>query len=288
MRAPILASRFFMSDSAKPTNPNKFNKNIGSIGGFIRSNYSESREVIVFLGDVARATTRLIFNPSRMRWNDLFYYMNLCGSQALPIVAMICLLMGLIMGFQGAVLLRTYGAELYIADLVGFTILKEMGPLMVAMISTGRAGSAFAAEIGTMKINEEINALSTMGIEPVRMLVVPKLLAMIVVIPLLTVFGDICGVFGGFIVGTGLMGIPMAAYYERTVRVLTLSAFNIGIIKSVVFAIIIALVGCYRGFQSSADAQGVGRATTSSVVISIFIIVVADAVMTVLCYVLGY
>ena len=262
-----------MSDSAKPTTPNKFNKNIGSIGGFIRSNYSESREVIVFLGDVARATTRLIFNPSRMRWNDLFYYMNLCG---------------LIMGFQGAVLLRTYGAELYIADLVGFTILKEMGPLMVAMISTGRAGSAFAAEIGTMKINEEINALSTMGIEPVRMLVVPKLLAMIVVIPLLTVFGDICGVFGGFIVGTGLMGIPMAAYYERTVRVLTLSAFNIGIIKSVVFAIIIALVGCYRGFQSSADAQGVGRATTSSVVISIFIIVVADAVMTVLCYVLGY
>lgn len=277
-----------MSDAKKIPGPGKLEKNIASAGGLFRSYYSELREVIIFLGEVARVTGRLIFHPTRIRWNDLFYYMNLCGSQALPIVSIICLLMGLIMGFQGAVLLRTYGAELYIADLVGFTILKEMGPLMVAMISTGRAGSAFAAEIGTMKMNDEINALSTMGIEPVRMLVVPKLLAMIVVIPLLTVFGDLCGVFGGFAVGTGLMGIPAAAYYERTVQVLTLSSFNIGIIKSVVFAIIIALVGCYRGFQASSDAQGVGRATTSSVVISIFIIVVADAVMTVLCYVLGY
>lgn len=277
-----------MPDLERKPTQRGITKRIANTGILSRTFYTDFKEVVIFLGDVARVTGKLLRHPSRMRWNDLYYYMNLCGSQALPIVAMICLLMGLIMGFQGAVLLRTYGAELFIADLVGFTILKEMGPLMVAMISTGRAGSAFAAEIGTMKINEEIDALSTMGIEPVRMLVVPKLLAMIMVIPLLTVFGDVCGILGGFIVGTGLMGIPPAAYYNRSVQVLTLSAFNIGIIKSIVFAIIIALVGCYRGFQSSTDAQGVGRATTSSVVISIFIIVIADAVMTVLCYVLGY
>lgn len=277
-----------MSDLEKTSTRTGLGKSIEEFGDVSRSFYTGLRVVLMFIGDITRISGHLIRHPQKMRWNDVFYYMNLCGSQALPIVAMICLLMGLIMGFQGAVLLRTYGAELYIVDLVGFTILKEMGPLMVAMISTGRAGSAFAAEIGTMKINEEISALATMGIEPSRMLVIPKLLAMIVVIPLLTVFGAVCGILGGFLVGSGLMGIPAAAYYNRTVQVLTLSAFNIGIIKSLVFAVIISLVGCFRGFQASADAQGVGRATTSSVVVSIFLIVVADALMAVLCYVLGY
>lgn len=246
------------------------------------------REMVEFLGEVTRVSWKALRGKGKIRWLDALYYMDLCGAQALPIVTLICLLMGLIMGFQGAVILKNYGAELFIVDMVGFVILKEMGPLMVAMIATGRAGSAFAAEIGTMKVDEEISALETMGIEPVRILVLPKLMAMLVTIPLLTVFGDLCGILGGFVVGTGLMNIPPVAYYSRTVEVLKVSTFMIGIVKSIVFAVIITLVGCIRGFQSSTDAQGVGRATTSSVVTSIFLIVIADAVMTVLCYLLGY
>ncbi len=245
-------------------------------------------DMVSFLGDVTSVSWKTLKCKYKIRWNDIFYYMDLCGSQALPIVTLICLLMGLIMAFQGAVILRTYGGELFIADMVGFVILKEMGPLMVAMIATGRAGSAFAAEIGTMKVDEEISALETMGIEPVRFLVLPKLLAMLIAIPTLTVFGNVCGIFGGFVVGTGLMGIPSVAYFSRTIEVLKISTFSIGLIKSIVFAFIITLVGCIRGFQSSTDAQGVGRATTSSVVTSIFIIVIADAIMTILCYLLGY
>lgn len=245
-------------------------------------------EMVGFLGEVTFVTRQIIKNPKKIRWVDTLYYMDMCGSQALPIVALICFLMGLIMAFQGAVLLSNYGAELYVADLVGFAILKEMGPLMVAMIATGRAGSSFAAEIGTMKVDEEIDALETMGIAPVRMLVIPKLIAMLIVIPILTVFGDFCGIFGGLVVGSGLMGIPTVAYYDRTVEVLRISTLNIGLIKSFIFAVIITLVGCLRGFQSTTGAQGVGRSTTSSVVTSIFLIVVADLVMTIICYILGY
>lgn len=245
-------------------------------------------EMVEFLGEVTYVCRQVIKTPKKIRWTDTLYYMDMCGSQALPIVALICFLMGLIMAFQGAVLLRNYGAEIYVADLVGFAILKEMGPLMVAMIATGRAGSSFAAEIGTMKVDEEIDALQTMGIIPVRMLVIPKLIAMLIVIPILTVFGDFCGIFGGMVVGSGLMGIPTVAYYDRTIEVLKVSTLNIGLIKSVIFAIIVTLVGCLRGFQSTTGAQGVGRSTTSSVVTSIFMIVVADLIMTIICYTLGY
>jgi phospholipid/cholesterol/gamma-HCH transport system permease protein len=266
----------------------KFRDYVELVGARYLEYRADMREMVEFLGEVAQICWKTLRGKGKIRWGDTFYYMDLCGAQALAIVTLICLLMGLIMGFQGAVILRTYGAELFIVDMVGFVILKEMGPLMVAMIATGRAGSAFAAEIGTMKVNEEVNALATMGIEPLRILVLPKLLAMLVTIPLLTVFGDICGILGGFVVGTGLMDIPPVAYYSRTVEVLTASTFMIGIVKSIVFAVIITLVGCIRGFQSSTDAQGVGRATTSSVVTSIFLIVIADAIMTILCYLLGY
>ncbi len=269
-------------------NSSKFRHYIEQLGDCCLDYRADMHGMVEFLGDVAIVSWKALRHKYKLRWNDTLYYMDLCGAQALSIVTLICMLMGLIMGFQGAVILKTYGAELFIVDMVGFVILKEMGPLMVAMIATGRAGSAFAAEIGTMKVDEEISALETMGIEPVRVLVLPKLAAMLITIPILTVFGDFCGILGGFIVGSGLMDIPPVAYYSRTVEVLKVSTFAIGLVKSLVFAFIITLVGCVRGFQSGTDAQGVGRATTSSVVTSIFLIVIADAIMTILCYLLGY
>ena len=174
------------------------------------------------------------------------------------------------------------------ADLVGFSILKELGPLMVAMIATGRAGSAFAAEIGTMKVNDEISALETMGFAPSRFLVIPKMLAMVLVAPVLTVFGDVIGIVGGFVVGTTMLGLPLMAYYNRTVEVLYPMVFILGMVKSIVFALIIAVIGCLRGFQAECNAQGVGRATTSAVVTSIFLIVIADAVLTIIFSLMGY
>jgi phospholipid/cholesterol/gamma-HCH transport system permease protein len=196
--------------------------------------------------------------------------------------------MGVILGFQFALQAQKVGAEIYVADGVGFSILKELGPFMVAVICTGRAGSAFAAEIGTMKVNEEISALQTMGFSPVAFLVIPKLLAMLLTVPLLIVFGDFAGLAGGFTVGVTMMDLTPAAYLDRTFQVLEPSTLTMGVLKGLVFAIIIALVGCVRGFQSQSDAQGVGRATTSAVVTGIFLIVVADAVLTRLYTLWGY
>ncbi len=243
---------------------------------------------ICFLGELAKASADIIRHPGRLRMKDMFYYMDLCGSQALPIVICICYLMGVILGFQFALQAQKVGAEIYVADGVGFSILKELGPLMVAIISTGRAGSAFAAEIGTMKVNEEISALRTMGFSPVGFLVIPKLLAMLITMPLLIVFGDFAGVLGGFTVGVTMLKLTPVVYIDRTLAVLLPSTLTMGVLKGLVFATIISLIGCMRGFQSSSDAQGVGRATTSAVVSSIFLIVVADAVLTRLYTMWGY
>lgn len=249
---------------------------------------SEGRRVVEFLGAVGYEIAQECRNLRKFRVRETLYYLDLCGRQSLPIVLIICFLMGLILGFQGVTLMRQYGAELYVADGVGFSILKELGPLMVAMIATGRAGSAFAAEIGTMKAEEEISALQTMGISPERFLVIPKLTAMLIALPLLTVFGDAAGLAGGMVVGMTQPTLTLQAYWNRTFDVLHNTAFLLGVLKSVFFAVLITLAGCWRGFESSADAQGVGRSTTNAVVDSIFLVVVADAIITILYTTFGY
>ncbi len=261
---------------------------VEKIGIASASVFRDMIEMVCFVGDLSKVSWRVLRKPSQLRWKETLYYMDMCGSQAVPIVLMICFLMGVILGFQAAVQMRKFGTELYVADLVGFSILKELGPLMVAMIATGRAGSAFAAEIGTMKVNDEISALETMGFAPSRFLVIPKMLAMVIVSPVLTVFGDVIGIVGGFVVGTTMLGLPLMAYYNRTVEVLYPMVFMLGMVKSVVFALIIAVIGCLRGFQAECNAQGVGRATTSAVVTSIFLIVIADAVLTIIFSLMGY
>ena len=238
---------------------------------------------LVFLGEAGSARPQFF-----RRKRELLYYLELCGVKSLPVVILISLLMGAIIALQGALQMRKVGTEIFVIDLVGLAVLKEFGPLMVAMISTGRAGSAFAAEIGTMKVNEEISALETMGVNPYGYLVHPKLAAMLISMPLLTVFGDFFGIMGGMLVGTTSLDIPLAAYWGRSIAVLDGVNLLLGIIKSTVFGVLITLAGCCCGFASSGDAQGVGRGATQAVVASIFLVVVADAIMTLLYTFIGY
>ena len=243
--------------------------------------------MLSFVGELSAGIMEAVKHPRKIRWKETLYYMDMCGSDALPIVMLICFLMGLILGFQAAVQMHKFGTDIFVADLVGLSIIKELGPLMVAMIATGRAGSAFAAEIGTMKVSEEIDAMETMGFVPCRFLIMPKVIAMLLAIPILTIFGDIAGIFGGFVVGSLKLEIPAIAYYNRTVVALTSANFLFGLIKSFVFAFLIAGVGCMRGFEARTDAQGVGRAATSAVVSAIFLVVVADALLTILFSMVG-
>ncbi len=245
-------------------------------------------ETFQFWGATADSTAQVIRHPAKLRRQAFLYYLDLCGAQALPIVLLICFLMGITLGFQSAVQMRKFGTEIFVADLVGFATLKEFGPLMVALIATGRAGSAFAAEIGAMKAEEEISALQTMGISPVRFLVVPKLLAMVLAMPLLTVFGDVAGLLGGLAVGVVFLGLPAETYCSRTAEVLTPAVFLLGVLKSFVFGAMIALVGCKEGFRSSPDSQGVGRAATNAVVRAILALVVLDTLLTVIYSFWGY
>ncbi len=238
--------------------------------------------MITHIGDFAAEVFNAIRRPGKIRWRETLYYLDICGSDALPIVSIICFLMGLILGFQGAIQMHKFGTDIFLADAVGLIIIKEMGPLMVAMIATGRAGSAFAAEIGTMKVAEEIDALITFGFVPSRFLFIPKLIAMVVSAPLLTVFGDFIGILGGMTVGYFKLGIPITAYANRTLTVLSNTHLAESLTKSLVFSVLITIVGCVRGFESDNDAQGVGRSATSAVVTSILMIVLADTLLTTL------
>lgn len=245
------------------------------------------RDALEFIGAVAASFSTLRHKRER-RWRLFKYYFDQCGSSSVSIVLLICLLMGMVMGLQGVIQLRKVGTEIYMVDLIAFSVLKELGPLMVGLIATGRAGSAFAAEIGTMKVNEEISALRTMGINAEAYLVLPKLFAMLFSMPLLTIFGDAAGILGGMAVGVTMADIPFVTYWTRTVGILDITTLMLGLLKSAVFGVLITLAGCYCGFSGSGDAQGVGRSATKAVVLSIFLLVVCDAVMTMLYSFIGY
>ncbi|MCM8538554.1 MAG: ABC transporter permease [Lentisphaeraceae bacterium] len=240
------------------------------------------KQLTIFAGECVFSLLRAVKNPKSVKWMDIFYYMDMCGREAVPIVSLICFLMGLILGFQAAIQLHQFGTDIYVADLVGLSIVKELGPLMVGIICCGRAGSAFAAEIGTMKVNEEIDALYTMGHEPFRFLAFPKVVAMVLVMPLLTIIGDIAGVLGGYVVGVFKLGLPTAAYINQSVNAIYFTDILEGLFKSLVFAINISFVGCLQGLQSKNDAQGVGRAATTAVVNGILFLIIADTIITVL------
>lgn len=261
---------------------------IEQTGDGIYSFAADFKNFIHFTGDVAWAFYETLRHPRSLRRRETLYYMNLCGPDALPISVLICLLMGLIIGYQCAVQMHKYGADAFLAPLVGCSIVRELGPLMIAIIATGRAGSAFTAEIATMKSTEEINAMLTMGFSPWRFLVIPKMLSMMLMVPILTLIGDIVGIIGGMLVGVFSLGIPAETYYQQTVSWVAPRFFAESLIKGFVFSIIITSIACLRGFQAKDDALGVGRATTSSVVTGIVTIIVSDFMMAKMFNVLFY
>ncbi len=241
---------------------------------------ADARRLLSFIGDICKSFYYFIRHPFKLDLREVVYYMDKSGADAIPIVMLICFLIGVILGFQGITQMKRFGLEIYIADLVGLALVRELGPLMVAMICIGRAGSAYAAELGTMNVAEEIDAMDTMGLKPARFLVVPKLIALAVVMPMLVVIGNVSGIIGGLFISMGMTDLSMTEYLNRTIDSLIPANIAESLVKGVVFACIIAGVGCFRGFQSDKDAKGVGKATTSAVVTGIFLVVIADFFVT--------
>lgn len=241
----------------------------------------EATRLLAFVGEVAAAGLRTLRHPGRVRWRPVLYNVRTAGFDALPITGLLCFLMGIVISYQGATQLERYGANIFVADLVGLAMLRELSPLLTAIIVAGRSGSAYAAQIGTMKVTDEVDALRTVGIPPIELLVLPKILALSIALPLLTVYADVLGVAGGMVMARSELDVGYADFLDRLQRALRLSDFLVGIGKAPVFAGIIAVIGCYQGFQVSGDAESVGRRTTVSVVQSIFLVIVTDAFFSV-------
>jgi len=242
--------------------------------------------LIEFLGEAGAALVQALLNPRQVRWKDAFLVAETAGVNALPVIGLVGFLMGLIMAFQAAIPMRQFGAEIYVANLVGLSMVRELGPLMTAVVLAGRSGSSFAAELGTMKINEEIDALITMGLDPVQFLVVTRVLAAVIMTPLLTLFADLIGVMGGSIVLLS-MGYSLSSYFNQMVSMVDYMDLLGGLFKSIVFGFMVAGIGCLRGLQTEIGASAVGDSTTRAVVGGIVLIVVADGIFSVVYYYLG-
>jgi phospholipid/cholesterol/gamma-HCH transport system permease protein len=242
---------------------------------------------LAFLGEAAFSFGRLATRRARFRWRDLAVIIQECGAQALPIVTLINFLVGMIIAFVGAVQLKKFGASIYIADLVAIATSRELGCLMTAVIMSGRTGSGFAAQLGTMQVNQEIEALETMGLSPMDFLVLPRILALVLMMPLLCIYADVIGMLGGAFVAVGMLDITGTQFWLEGKRAITLTDLGLGVSKSLVFGIIIAIAGCMQGMHAGRNAAAVGQAATSAVVLSIVWIVVADGVFAVLCNALG-
>jgi len=234
-------------------------------------------EVTSFLGALLISLMQALLNPRSVRWQDVAFYMKRAGADGLPIVGLLSFLLGLIIAFMSSLQLKQFGANIYVASLLAIGMVKELGPIMTAILVAGRSGSAFAAEIGTMKVNEEVDALVTMGFDPIKFLALPKVLAAMVVVPLLTVYADIFGIAGGLVVGIMGLDLTAYAYLKETQTSLTLLDIILSLLKSGVFALLIAGIGCQRGFQVQGGAAAVGSATTSAVVAALFLIIVTDS-----------
>ncbi len=239
------------------------------------------RYMISFLGSVTLALVHVLLHPRSLRINDTISLMEKTGVSALPIVGLISFLLGLVIAFMSSLQLEQFGANIYVASLVAIAMVSELSPIMTAIVVAGRSGSAFAAEIGTMRISEEIDALFLMGFAPTLFLAVPRLIAAIIVVPLLTLFADIFGIFGGLVIGFLLLDLTLNAYITQTLEALSLFEVLWGLSKSVVFAALIAWVGCLRGFQTRGGPDAVGNAATSAVVTSIFLIILFDSIFAV-------
>ena len=254
---------------------------LDALGRSSAAAFEQSVALLGFVGETAVALAACIARPVQFRWRPILYNIRSAGFDALPIVGLLSFLLGIVVAYQGADQLRQYGANIFVADLIGLSMLREFAPLITAIIIAGRSGSAYAAQIGTMSVTEEIDAMRTLGIAPIDLLVLPKIFALLIALPLLTVFADLLGVFGGMIMARAQLGVGFGEFLDRFVQAVSMTAYLTGICKAPVFAAIIAVVGCFQGFRTKGGADGVGRQTTRSVVQSIFLVIVADALFSV-------
>ncbi|HEX5606455.1 MAG TPA: ABC transporter permease [Candidatus Binatia bacterium] len=244
-------------------------------------------EMLAFLGEMTITFVRLFGMQARYRASDLLLLIQQCGAQALPIVTLISFLVGVILAFVGAVQLKQFGAQIYVADLVGIAMMREMGAMMTGIIMAGRTGAAFAAQLGTMKVTQEVDALTTAGFSPLEFLVLPRVIALILMMPLLCLYSDFVGVLGGAAIGVGMLDLSGTTYFNETAAAITLTDIFGGVFKSAVYGVLIALSGCLRGLQCGNSSSAVGDAATSAVVTGIVAIVVACGVFAVVFYVLA-
>jgi phospholipid/cholesterol/gamma-HCH transport system permease protein len=246
-----------------------------------------ARDMLSFLGESALSFGRLATGRARFRRSDLAVAIQECGPEAVGIVGLVSFLIGLILAFMGAVQLELFGAEVYVADMVVIGMAREMAPMMTGVIMAGRTGAAYAAQLGTMTVNEEIDSLRTLGISPMDFLVLPRMMALMLMMPVLTLYSNLLGILGGFLVGTGLLGITPGLYWNRTVESADLGDFAVGLVKAAVIGVLVAVAGCMRGMQCGRSASAVGLAATSAVVTGIVAIVVSEAVFAVVLQALG-
>jgi phospholipid/cholesterol/gamma-HCH transport system permease protein len=256
---------------------------IEEIGAIASDLARDTRDQIAFIGETMAALVDAARHPRSVRWKDVWRICERVGADALPIVALISFLVGVILAFQSAIPMKRFGAEIFVADLIGLAMLRELAPLMTAILLAGRSGAAFAAEIGTMKVNEEVNALTTMGLDPVRFLVTTRIIAALLMTPLLTLFADLVSLIGGALTMQSF-NIPFVTFRHEVESIVDFSDFMAGFVKSFVFAVVIAGVGCLRGLQTAAGASAVGDSATRAVVSGIILLVIVDGIFAVLYY----
>jgi phospholipid/cholesterol/gamma-HCH transport system permease protein len=248
---------------------------------------AEAAGMVRFIGEATLAITRLVCGRARFRASDLLLFVQEAGAEALPIVTLISFLVGLILAFVGAVQLQQFGASIYVADLVGIAMVREMGAMMTAIVMAGRTGASYAAQLGSMKATQEIDALTTMGISPLEFLVLPRMIALFFMMPLLCLYSDLLGILGGAAVGIGMLDLSATTYFQQTSGAVRIGDLAGGLFKASVYGVLIAVAGCLRGMQAGNSSAAVGVATTSAVVTSIVMIISACGVFAVLFYILG-
>ncbi len=269
-------------DSCRLVEPKKKHNLMIRFGDAFIHQLFNIRYLVSFLGSVVLCLYHVARHPRSLRYNDTLDLMQKTGVDAVPIVGLISFLLGLIMAFVSSIQLKQFGASIYVASLVALSMVSELGPIMTAIVVAGRSGSAFAAEIGTMRISDEIDALFTMGISPTQFLVVPRIIAAVMVVPLLTLFADLFAIAGGLVISVSMLDLTASTYISQTIKSLNMFEFSWGLMKSIIFAALIAWIGCLRGFQVRGGASAVGNAATSAVVSGIFLIILFDSIFAVI------
>lgn len=283
----LLELAFSVREREDTRRPDESRSLVYKLGQSTVSLLQEVRQFFSFTGRVTRSLSRFVRGKANYSSRDLGQYIQEAGAEALPIVSLLSLLVGMIFAFVGAMQLEAFGVGIYTADLVGIAMVREMGPIMTAIILAGRTGAAYAAQIGTMKVNEEVDALSTLGIDPIDYLVLPRILALVLMVPLLTLYADLMGIVGGLVVGVVMLNISMLQYLQQTLDSVTLSYLFGGLFKAVVYGSLVAMAGCQQGMACGGSAMAVGQSTTKAVVMGIVAIVVSASILTVIYINLG-